>query len=178
MNRALSSAAARVGVFERLFQADAAVDALVREGFTRDEITVICPTCSPDAFTRRAEREEPAGAPAPKAAATGGAIGAVLGGLIALVGVTASGGVGLLAAGPFFAGAGGGAVAGGLIGAMLRRGFQRDVADYFDQALEKGNILVAVEPHGERDEVSLERLRVAERVLVHAGAHTLPLPQV
>jgi hypothetical protein len=161
----------RVGVFDSLAAADLAVQRLIDAGFERDHITVICPTCSVDQY-RDVDREPPAGARTPVAAASGGAIGAVLGGLVALAGVTATGGMGLLAAGPLLLGAGGGGVAGGLIGAMMTRGVEKEVADFYDQALERGQILVAVE---EESENAPERLALAETIIGSAGADPLAL---
>jgi hypothetical protein len=155
-----------VGVFDRMANADRAVAGLVDAGFRKEDITVICPTCTTekyDEFTKR----EPSGSHAAAAATAGGAIGAVLGGLAAVIGVVASGGVGLLVAGPLLAGAGGGAVAGGLVGAMMTRGVEPEVADYYDQALTKGQILVSVNLGEHGNEQLIDK---ADRVFLSAGA--------
>jgi hypothetical protein len=78
----------------------------------------------------------------------------------------------LLVAGPLFAGLAGGAVAGGLIGAMTTRGMEKEIADYYDQAVRKGKILVGVEYEGADQE---ERLALAERLLCDAGAEPIAL---
>lgn len=173
MRNTSSKKPVRVGVFSRIAQADRAVHALVAAGFPKDQITVICPSCTAEKFDEY-KKEQPAGAHTPAAAAGGSAIGAVLGGLVAAVGVVASGGIGLLVAGPLLAGAAGGAVAGGLIGAMSTRGLEKEVANFYDQALQKGKILVAIEYEGEGQD---ERLATAERVLSEAGAEPLALPE-
>jgi hypothetical protein len=54
-----------------------------------------------------------------------------------------------------------------LIGAMVGRGVQKDFADYYDQAVAKGNILVAVEDHSGGHDESMRR---AERIFAAAGA--------
>jgi hypothetical protein len=172
MTRHRTPTPVRVGVFARVAQADRAVAELLEAGFRRDQISVICPKCGPGQFPDL-EHVDPAGGHAAKAAAGGSAIGAVLGGLATIAGLTATGGLGLLAAGPLLAGMGGGAVAGGFIGAMLTRGLEPEVADFYDQALQRGRILVAVEPEPGPDEE--RRLAEAERAFEAAGAEPIPL---
>lgn len=172
MSQPTSKETVRVGVFRRIEQADRAVHALVEAGFGHDQISVICPTCTEERWQDHAKREQPAGAHT-KAAATGGsAIGAVLGGLVAVAGAVASGGTALLVAGPALFGAAGGAIAGGFVGAMATRGVEKEIADYYDQALEKGRILVGVEVDGPDQE---GRLALAERLLGEAGSEPIAL---
>lgn len=160
----------RVGVFRRLTQVDAVVHDLVEAGIPKDDISVICPTCSEERY--EPYRVDPAGSHTAGAAAAGGAIGALLGGLTAAVGVAASGGVGLLVGGPILAGVLGGGVAGGFIGAMTTRGIEPEIADFYDQALTKGRMLVAVEAEGPGAADLLER---AEHVFERAGADPIEL---
>ncbi len=156
----------RVGVFRTLAGADAAVHGLLEAGFPKESISVICPTCTPGSFEEY--RKEPAGARAPGAAAVG-AIGGILGGLTAAVGIVASGGTGLLVVGPLLGGIATGGVIGSFIGAMTTRGLESETTNSYDQALQKGLILVAVESEdGEGREM-------AEKVLVEAGSIPLPL---
>lgn len=160
----------RVAVFRRIEQVDAVVHDLVEAGIAKDEISVICPTCSKERF--EPYRTDAAGSHTAEAAAAGGAIGALLGGLTAAVGVAATGGVGLLVAGPIFAGLAGGGVAGGFIGAMTTRGMEHEIADFYDQHLQKGRILVAVDASGPGGPRDLER---AERIFERAGAEPIEL---
>jgi hypothetical protein len=163
----------RVGVFRRLANADRAVTALSAAGFPTERISVVCPTCSPDAFSADVERVAPAGARTPRAALTGGAIGGLLGGLVALAGIAATGGVGLLVAGGSLLGAAGaGAVSGGFIGAMTTRGFEPEIADYYDQALTRGSILVAVDT---APGTGIPPPEEAERVFAECGAEAVAL---
>lgn len=163
----------RVGVYNTIKKADAAVDRLVQAGFHKDHITVICPRCAPDTFSD-VEQDEPAGAHTPAAAISGGAIGALFGGAVAAASVVATGGASLLVLGPLFAGMGGGAVAGGLIGAMMTRGFEREYTNYYDQAVQKGKVLVAVEDKSDDSDARLAR---AEEILASAGAEPIALPE-
>ena len=82
-----------------------------------------------------------------------------------MVGAAATGGIALLAAGGIAAW--GGAVAGGLIGAMMSRGVEGELANYYNQSVSLGKILVAVTEHG--DQVT-PRLQRAGQVLVESGA--------
>lgn len=162
----------RVGVFESAAAADRAVARLIAAGFEPDAVSVVCPTCAVDEF-EPAQHVEPAGAHTRTAALTGGAIGSLLGGFSMAV-AAATGGVGLLIAGPLLLGAAAGGVAGGFIGAMTTRGIEHEIANFYDQALEKGQVLVAVERLGQDGNPDAS---VAERVLAEAGVLPLELPQ-
>jgi len=69
---------------------------------------------------------------------------------------------------------GGGALAGSFAGAMMTRGFEKSAADFYDQAVQSGQLLVAVEVHGPDSE---PKLAEAERILHEAGAVPVPLPE-
>lgn len=171
MKNNTSSLPVRVGVYGSIAQADKAVERLVAAGIHKDHITVICPSCGPEKYAD-VDREAPAGAHTPAAAIGGGAIGALFGGAVAVASVVATGGASLILLGPLFAGIGGGAVAGGLIGAMMTRGFEHEVANYYDQAVQRGKILVSVEEKGDNAD---ERLAVAADILDSAGAEPIAL---
>jgi len=135
----------RVGVFDQIERANRAIETLIESGFPPERMSVICPECAEDVFPPKVNTDDPAGTHTRDAALAGGAIGAVLGGLTAAVGLAATGGVGLLIAGPLVGATGAGAVTGGFIGAMTSRGFEEEIADFYDQALTRGRILVAVD---------------------------------
>ena len=160
----------RVGVYSTITDADKAVDGLLKLGFTKDHITVICSEDWKAAHFREFRHEDPSGMHTPAAVAIGGAIGAVLGGMTAVVGTVATGGIGLLAGGGAAAWAGG--IVGGLIGAMMTRGVEKELADYYDQAVVRGKILVAAE---DRSPGGQQRLAAAERVLEEAGAEPVAM---
>jgi hypothetical protein len=160
----------RVGVYSTIHDADQAVHGLLNLGFTKDHITVICSEDWKAAHFRDYHHEDPAGSHTVAAVTLGGAIGAVLGGMTAVVGTVATGGVGLLAAGGASAWAGG--IVGGLIGAMMTRGVEDELANFYDQAVVRGKILVAAEDRSERGP---QTLAAAARVLQEAGAEPMPL---
>jgi hypothetical protein len=164
----------RVGIFATLRAADRAVADLVSTGFTKDQISVVCSNEAVERHFEGFHHEDPAGTTTPRNAAVGGAIGATLGGLGVLAGAAATGGASLLFTGGIAAWAG--AVFGGLIGAMTSRGVEREVADYYDQAVQSGKILVAVDMEEEGNpSVQAQRLAAAEDILADAGAEPLPL---
>lgn len=161
----------RVAVFPSILQADQAVEGLLKLGFSADQITVICSDENKSRHFEAFHHQDRAGAHTGAAAAIGGAIGATLGGLAAVVGTVATGGVGLLAAGGVAAWAGG--AVGGLVGAMMTRGIERELANYYDQAVVRGKILVAVDdPRAEPGQLS-----AAVRVFEQAGAEPIGLPE-
>jgi outer membrane lipoprotein SlyB len=162
----------RVGVFASIEAADKAVDALLKAGFTANQITVICSDRRKEQHYRRFEHQHPAGAHTANAAVTGGAIGAALGGLSVLAGAVTTGGVGLLAAGGLAAWAGG--IVGGFVGAMITRGVEKELANYYDQAVTRGKILVAAE---DRSEAQLAMLDKATWILAELGAEPVALPE-
>jgi hypothetical protein len=164
----------RIGIFDSYGKADTVVQRLLQAGFPKEHITVVCPHCTPAEF-EGVQTSEPAGAHTPAAAAGGGAIGALLGGLVAVAGAAAAtGGLALFAVGPMILGAGGGAVAGGLVGAMMTRGVEKEVANFYDQALHKGQVLVSVEEEGPD---AAGRLELAEDIFARSGAEPMALPE-
>jgi hypothetical protein len=161
----------RVGVFRNVAGADRAVDGLLAAGFTRDEITVMCSDKHIEQHFKEFEHQKPAGTHTPAAAAAGSVIGAAIGGLAAVAGLVTTGGVAVLAAGGIAAWTGG--VVGGLIGAMMTRGVEKELANFYDQALTEGKILVAAED----DAGNRTRLNRAEQIIAAAGAEPMPLPE-
>jgi hypothetical protein len=161
-----------VGVFSTVEAARQAVHGLLAAGFTRDEITVVCSDETKERHFREFEHQDPAGTNAPLAMITGGTIGAVVGALSVLVSAAATGSVALLAAGPISAWTGG--VAGGLVGAMMTRGVEKELANFYQQAVLEGRILVAAEKKGPG---SAEALARAAQVLADAGAQPMPLSE-
>lgn len=158
----------RAAVFRDISEAEAAVVELRKAGFSSGQISVLCSQESGKRHFHRYQHEQPAGTNTPEAATTGGILGALFGSAVS-VGVTTAAGVSLLAAGPSFLI--GGAVAGGFIGAMQTRGMERSLADYYDQALTRGDLLVAVED----DPENRERLDQAEACFRAAGGDAFAL---
>jgi len=159
----------RVGVFESIGAAEAAFQSLKEASFTSEELSVLCSNewqqrHFPDAVS---QVEDPQSA---KSAAAGGALGAVLGGLGAAAGLATVAGIPVVVAG-VLGGTLTGGVVGTLTGVMAERGFDPEAADYFDQAITEGKILISVHPA----EPDPERLKTAAKVLRDAGAEPISL---
>ena len=117
------------------------MDGLSKAGFSKDEISVICSDETREEFF--ADFPNP---PLPEdhlrgAVVAGGAIGAGIGGIAAATAATTAG-IGIIAMGPIGLALAAGAVAGGLIGAMTTRGVTKEMADYYDQAITRGKIVL------------------------------------
>ena len=152
------------GLFRSRADAERAVEDLVHYGWSRDDISLLMSDA-----TRGREFGLAMATKAPEGAATGATIGGVLGavaaGLVAL-GVIAVPGLGLVAAGPIvatLAGLGAGAAAGGLTGALVGLGLPEHEAKFYNEAIEKGSILVGVYSHSDRADQ-------AKKILEAAGA--------
>jgi hypothetical protein len=133
-------------VFETHTQAARAVESLVAAGFGHDEISFVASDeFDVDTFGVETHSKMPEGAAI--GAGAGGAVGAVVAGMT-LVGAVASGGLGLIAAGPIvaaLAGAGAGAAGGSVIGGLIGLAIPEHEVKHYEEALEKGHVLVGVE---------------------------------
>jgi hypothetical protein len=165
-----------VGVFATVDDARDAVRGLLAAGFTKDQITVVCSDETKEQYFHEFEHQHPAGTYTPTAAIAGGTIGALLGGLTVVGAAIGTGSLALWAAGPITAWAGG--VAGGLVGAMMTRGVEKELANYYQQAVMEGQILVAAEELSDGTQKNdRPTLGDAARILAEAGAKPLTLPE-
>ncbi len=162
----------RAGLFSSLAAADHAVAALLADGFSKEEITVVCSDSTKERFFREFEHQEPAGTHAAEGVTAGATLGAVGGSLAAIAIGTVSGAVPLVIAGA--AGLAAGSTMGGFVGAMLTRGNEKELSNFYEQALRDGQILVAVELHGPSSEARLAR---ASEILAAAEAQPIALPE-
>jgi hypothetical protein len=167
-----------VGVFSNVEEARSAVRRLLESGFSQEQVTVVCSDETKERYFREFEHQHPAGTYTPTAAITGGTIGALLGGLTVVGAAIGTGSLALWAAGPITAWAGG--VAGGLVGAMMTRGVEKELANYYQQAVLDGQILVAAEVnsnHENQPQRGEPTLHDAARILAESGAQPLTLPE-
>jgi hypothetical protein len=150
----------RVGFFDTVEQADEAVRRLLATGFTQKELAVIVPEQFRDQFRTDVPRAEQPGSHAAAAIVEGGAVGAALGGIALVAAAITTSGLALLpAAGVLI---GGGALAGGFTGLILREGYGEEIGQYYEEAIRLGKIVVGVHVEGED---SAARLALAERIL-------------
>ena len=142
------------GLYRDVPSAEAGVRRFRDEGYAGERIGII----SRDPSAK--DVAEDTGAKAAGGAATGAVAGGVLGGLTGLlvgIGALAIPGIGPVVAGGVLAsafglgggtavaGAGIGAAAGGLLGALTSLGFSRDEASYYDEGVRGGRTLVTVQ---------------------------------
>ena len=142
------------GIFRDRASAERAYDALVRHGYTHEEINVIMSEETRKRyFTGKPETGSKAAEGGLAGAAVGGAAGAIAGAL-ALAGTLAIPGIGIVLAGPLaaaLAGLGAGAATGGLVGALIGSGIPEEHAKTYEMDVKTGNILLSVRPRSDRD---------------------------
>ena len=134
------------GIYRTRAGAEQGVDALLQNGFRKEDISVLLPE---NVGTKDFAHEK--GTKAPEGAATGATAGGVVGGtlgLLAGIGALAIPGLGpFIAAGPIMgalAGLGTGAVVGGLAGALIGMGIPEYEAKRYEGMVKEGGILLSV----------------------------------
>jgi hypothetical protein len=148
------------GLFRTRALASNAVDALLRHGYTREDVSMLM---SED--THRAHFGVETGNKAAEGAGVGGAVGATAGAVAAAIAAIGTSlvipGLGLIIAGPLaagLAGAGAGAATGGLVGAMVGAGIPEHRAKLYDAGLREGGILVGVKARSSDDADRVEKV--------------------
>ena len=140
------------GLFKTRAAAEAAVDAIIKRGYTRDDISVLMSDA-----TKNKEFAVETRSHAADGLGIGGAIGGTFGAVLAAIVVVATPIAipgGLLVAGPIAAalvGAGAGGATGGLIGLLIGTGIPEHRAKVYDAGLRGGGILLGVEAKSKED---------------------------
>jgi len=140
------------GLFKTRAAAEAAVDAIIKRGYTRDDISVLMSDATKNkefAVETRSHAAEGLGI----GGAIGGTVGAVLAAIVVVATPIAIPG-GLFVAGPIaaaLAGAGAGGATGGLIGLLIGTGIPEHRAKVYDAGLRGGGILLGVEAKSKED---------------------------
>ncbi|HEX8098161.1 MAG TPA: quinol:electron acceptor oxidoreductase subunit ActD [Pyrinomonadaceae bacterium] len=149
------------GLFKTRTAAEAAVDAIIKRGYTREDISVLMSDATRHkefAVETRTHAADGAGI----GGAVGGTVGAVLATLVAVGTIVAIPPLGaLVVAGPItaaLAGLGAGAATGGVIGALVGAGIPEHRAKVYDAGLQSGGILLGVEAKSGEDADKLEQL--------------------
>jgi hypothetical protein len=152
-----------VAVFRDRTSAGQAYNWLLARGYDDTEINVMMSNDTRGYYEKEHGRIV-AGSLAAEGMATGGTIGAVVGGTAAAV---AS--LGTLAVVPFLgfpvagalllglAGAGAGAVAGGILGGLIGLGIPESNAAAYEEALKAGGVVLGVEPHDDDTEAIMRQ---------------------
>src|SRR5215475_8865910 len=148
------------GLFKSKIAAESAVDALLKRGFSRDDISVLMSDATRSrefALQTRSHAADGLGI----GASVGGAVGAVLAAIAAVGSTLFLPGLNLVIAGPIaaaLAGLGAGGAAGGLIGALVGAGIPEYRAKVYEAGIRSGGILVGVEARADEEVERLEEL--------------------
>ena len=149
----MSKAKLVTALFKTRASAEAAVDAIIKRGYTRDDISVLMSDA-----TKSKEFAIESGTRAGDGAAVGGAVGGVAGATLAAILAVGTSlalpGLGLVIAGPIvaaLAGLGAGGAAGGLIGALVGAGIPEHRAKVYETEIRGGGILIGVEASSDKD---------------------------
>src|SRR6266481_10104840 len=148
------------GLFKTRAAAESAVDAILKRGYTRDDISVLMSDSTRNkefALQARTHAADGAGI----GGAVGGAVGAVLAAIAAVGSTIFLPGINLVIAGPIaaaLAGAGAGGATGGLIGGLIGAGIPESRAEVYDAGIRGGGILLGVEAKTDEEVEKLEKL--------------------
>jgi hypothetical protein len=157
------------GIYPSAAGAETAVVALVKSGFTNNDLSVL----KPDKDSTREFAHENA-TKAPEGAATGAAAGGTVGGTVGLlagIGALAIPGVGpFIAAGPIvgaLAGLGAGGAVGGLVGGLIGMGLPEYEAKRYEGRVKDGGVLLSVHA------TTPALVNRAKGILKHTGAEDI-----
>lgn len=148
------------GLFKNRVAVEAAVDAVMKRGYTRDDISVLMSDATQSkefALQARTHAVDGAGV----GGAVGGVVGAVLAAIVAVGSTIFLPGLNLVIAGPIaaaLAGAGAGGATGGVIGALIGAGIPEYRAKVYEAGLRGGGILLGVEAKAEEEVDKLEEV--------------------
>jgi hypothetical protein len=167
MTQQLIAMQTRAAAFDTVAHADQAIRRLLADGFSKDQLAVVCPAKFKDHFRSEAPQAQAPTAGAGGAMAMGGAVGATLGGLALAATVVTGGVAGVVAAAVLI---GGGAMAGGFSNLIVSKGYEQEADDSYKQVIERGQIVVGAEVRGED---GAGQLAQAQRILDEAGGKQL-----
>src|SRR5438270_11700999 len=148
------------GLFKTRAAAEARVDAVIKRGCTRDNISVFMSDSTQNkefAVHTRSHAADGLGV----GSAIGGTVGAVLAAIAAVGTAIAIPGLGLVVAGPIaaaLAGAGAGGATGGLIGLLVGTGIPEHRARVYDTGVRGGGILLGIETKTSEEVDKIETL--------------------
>lgn len=164
-----AAAPVRAAVYKSVEAARQAVQALRAAGFSSDAISVICSEMHANEHFGATVQETGLGK-TEHAINSAGVAGLGLGAAAVLTTLMLPGGAAIFALGAFT----GLAIAGTLASLFATRGMDRETTDFFEQSLQEGDLLVAVEIHGDDAAQWLAR---AEDIFRETGAKPLPLAE-
>lgn len=143
-----------IGLFDNNEKAECAFDAVVNNGFDKDDVDVLMSDETRDRYYADADVEDDdLGSKAAEGTGAGAAIGGTVGAILAAIAAIGTSvvlpGLGLVVAGPIAAalvGGGAGGLAGGLIGALIGSGIPEEHAEAYETGIKSGGIVLRVTP--------------------------------
>lgn len=156
-------------VYDDMADARRAMDNLEQAGFSRDDMSIVASDREGRYALEEGERgydaeyDEDAAA---EGAVTGGVLGGLTGAAVGLAALAIPGLGPIIAAGPLaatLAGAGIGAASGTVLGALVGYGFSEERAEYYAEAVRRGNVLLTLQTNE-------TRAAEARNILEDAGA--------
>ncbi len=157
----------RFAVCDTATDAHRLVDQLQQEGFTAQEISVVCSQEACEREFAAFVHQHPAGSQTAAALDKAGLGTLGLGAAAVIASVLTSAGTAVAVIGAFS----GLAIAGTFAAMMMTRGAEQELADYYDQAITHGKILVAVETDDP------QRQHEADQVLHPGGSPPSAIPK-
>lgn len=162
----------RAGIFGSLEHAEDAVKHLVEAGFDEDQITVICSDEIKEHHFERFRPSQKASESSQSMILKAGIAGGALGAVVAASGLVTSDSTIISFVMPILLGG----ITGTLLGLLVGRGVEDELARFYDQSVGKGEILVAVDIN-EEDDGQHELLEQAARILKQEGTKPFPLEE-
>lgn len=160
----------RAGIFSTVDQTRSVLNQLHDAGFSWDEVSVVCSDETKEEMFPESVQKEPASHNASKMMDAAGAGLLGIGGAAVIAAMLSTAGTAVMILGAFA-----GVAAGGTFTALMAtRGFESEATDYYEQAVQEGKILVAVEVDPDQEN-SEERLQRATQIIDDAGAESLRL---
>lgn len=160
----------RAGIFNNAANADRAVANLMSNGFTEEQLTVVCSEESKGRHFGNVDQRTDGSEESMGSEAKYGIAGGIAGGLASLATVATLGGfagLGIVAVGPIVAGG----ITGTLLGTLVGRGIDDEKARFYEQEVTRGNILICVESD------DAHQLAKAEKIIAESGALPVALDE-
>ncbi|WAC13469.1 hypothetical protein [Dyadobacter pollutisoli] len=164
-------------LFAESNQADSAYQSLLESGISKDNISLVMSDYAHQGSLSEADKTQAADSGG-RGALLGGAAGGITAAVAAVATNIALPGLGIVFVGPLLAGlagAAGGAIAGGAIGAMVGNGFPKEQAELYDAKIREGSFLVSVNPDNllQNDSIiNIFRKNNGYNIYIHYGSDT------
>jgi hypothetical protein len=172
------------GIFPSIGDADRVYEYLLGKGYTREDVTVVMTDQTHQGHfesTSGEQREHVESTHALDDAGRGALLGGTAGAIVSAIAVVGSNlalpGFGLVLMGPLLAaltGAAAGSIAGGTIGAIIGSGYPKEHADYYENAIKDGGVMISVSPRDNTDKAQIiETFKACNGQSIYANDHVV-----